>query len=323
MRALPAAILAAALSLAAWPQGPANALTQAEAALEAGEADKALALLEPVVAQADAPAQAHNVDCRVRLIVGDLDRAVNECEKAVALDPDNAWEHLWLGRALGEKADRATFLSAYSLAKRVRSEFNEAVRLDPHNAEALASLGEFDCSAPGIVGGGLEKAEDVAAQLEKVDQPKAHELLANIAEQRKDYDAAEHEFRRAIETGEHPAYQWMALASFYRRRQHWPEMVGAVRSGFNAEQRDRRAAPALFNGASTLARAKRELPLAAKLMEDYLASQYKSEDAPAFVAYWRLAQVKDDMGDGTAAERDRTAALGLAHDYSPAQSARH
>jgi tetratricopeptide (TPR) repeat protein len=323
MRAFPAAILAAAMSISAWAQTPASALAQAEAALEAGEADRALTLLEPVVAQADAPAEAHNLDCRVRLIVGQLDLAVSECEKAAALEPDNPWEHVWLGRALGEKADRASFLNAYSLAKRVRFEFIEAVRLDPRNAEALASLGEFDCSAPGIVGGGLDKAEEVAAQLEKVDPPKAHELLARIAEERKDYDAAEHEFRRAIQVGEHPAYQWMALASYYRRRQHWTEMTSAVRSGVSAEQRDHRAAPALFNGASTLAKAKRELPLAKMMMEDYLGSQYKTEEAPAFVAYWRLAQVKDEMGLSTAAEQDRTAALALARDYNPAQGARH
>jgi tetratricopeptide (TPR) repeat protein len=323
MRAFPAAFLAAAMSVGAWAQAPEGALPAVNAALQAGEADKALGLLDPVVTQDNAPAEAHNLECRVRLVVGELDRAVSECEKAVALDPDNAWEHVWLGRALGEKADRASFLSAYALAKRVRNEFNEAVRLDPQNAEALASLGEFDCSAPGIVGGGLDKAEDVAAQLEKVDPPKAHELLATIAEQRKDYDAAEHEFRRAIETGTHPAYQWMALASYYRRRQRWTEMAAAVRGGVNAEQRDHRAAPALFNGASTLAKAGRELPLAARMMEDYLASADKSEDAPAFVAYWRLAQVREQMGDSSAADRDRAAALAMAHDYNPAQSARH
>ena len=62
--------------------------------------------------------------------------------------------HLWLGRTLGEVADRANFLSAYSLAKRARSEFEQAVQLDPRNAEALADLGEFYSSAPGVVGGG-------------------------------------------------------------------------------------------------------------------------------------------------------------------------
>jgi tetratricopeptide (TPR) repeat protein len=178
-------------------------------------------------------------------------------------------------------------------------------------------LGEFDCDAPGVVGGGVDKAESVAAQLDKVDPPRAHELRAQIAEQRKDDDTGERELREAIKVAQHPAYQWMALASFYRRRERWNEMVAAVRSGAAAAQRDKHAAVALYNGASTLVRANRELPQAAKMLEEYLASSDKSEDGPAFVAYARLAKVKEQLGDKEAAEKDRAAAVALAHDYNP------
>lgn len=317
MRASAAIFLAVSVAAGASAQAPDSALAQANASLQAGEADKALALLEPVVKQNDGNAEAHNLECRVRLTLGQIDSAVKECEKAVSLDPQNSNEHLWLGRALGEKADRASFLNAYSLAKRVKSEFEEAVRLDPRNVEALESLGEFDCEAPGVVGGGLDKAEAVATQLEKVDEAEAHELRAEIAEQRKDYDAEEHELRQAITAGAHPAFQWMALASFYRRRERWTEMVAAARSGANAAQRDKHAAVALYNGAGTLATANRELPLAAKMYEEYMASPNKTEEAPAFEAYMRLARVQERLGDRDAADRDRQAAAALAHDFNP------
>lgn len=322
MRVLPAILLAGCLGLAAWAQEHENALAQANASLQAGEADKALALLEPLVEQNEKDSDAHNLECRVWLSIGKADPATKECEKAVSLDPESSAKHLWLGRALGDKADRASFVSAYGLAKRVGSEFEESVRLDPHNAEALASLGEFDCEAPGVVGGGIDKAEGVAAQLDKVDAPRAHELRAQIAEQRKDYDAAEREIRQAIAAAPHPADQWMTLASFFRRRERWSEMAAAVRSGASAAQRDKHAAVALFNGAGTLIRANRELPLAAKLLEDYLASPNKTEEAPAFVAYSRLARLKAQLGDKEAADRSQAAALALAHDYTP-QSRKH
>ena len=45
---------------------------------------------------------------------------MNECEQAVQLDGTNSDYHMWLGRALGEKASRASFLTAFSLGKRVR-----------------------------------------------------------------------------------------------------------------------------------------------------------------------------------------------------------
>jgi tetratricopeptide (TPR) repeat protein len=317
MRAIPAIFLAVSVAAGASAQAPDTNLAQANALLQAGEADKAMAVLEPAVEQNDGDAEAHNLECRVWLSVGRTDAAVKECEKAVSLDPRNSNEHLWLGRALGDKADHAPFMSAYSLAKRVRSEFEEAVRLDPRNVEALASLGEFYCEAPGVVGGGLDKAEALVLQLDKVDAAQAHELRARIAEQRKDYDEAEHELRQSIAVGAHPADQWMELASFYRRRERWNEMVAAVRSGANAAQRDKHSAVALYDGAGTLAAANRELPLAAKLLEDYLASPNKTEEAPAFAAYARLARVKEQLGDRDAANRDRAAAAALAHDYKP------
>jgi tetratricopeptide (TPR) repeat protein len=324
--ALAALLIAApilAIAKGAGAQAPGADLAQANALLQAGEADKALALLEPVVQQDANNAEAHNLECRVWLTVGRFDDAVKECEKVVKLQPEISMNHLWLGRALGEKADKASFVSAYSLAKRVRTEFEEAIRLDGRNAEALESMGEFDCDAPGVVGGGLDKAEAVAAQLEKVDVPRAHELRAEIAEQRKDYDAAEREYKEAIRTGTHPAGQWMTLGSYYLRRERWSDMTAAVRSGATAAQRDKHAAVPLFDGASTLIRANRELPLAAKMLEDYLASSEKSEEAPAFVAYSRLAKVKEQLGDKEAANRDRAAAMALAHEYKPGQISRH
>ncbi len=51
------------------------------------------------------------------------------------------------------------FFPRINLAKRARSEFEQAVNLDPHDGEALTDLGEFYSSAPGVVGGGNDKAQ--------------------------------------------------------------------------------------------------------------------------------------------------------------------
>jgi tetratricopeptide (TPR) repeat protein len=314
------AALAAALAISSGAQAQKDSLAQANAALQAGEADKALELLQSSGAGS---AEAHNLTCRVRLTVEQWDTAANECQQAVNLDRQNSGYHLWLGRALGEKADRASFVSAYSLGKRVRQEFEEAVRLNPRNAEALADLGEFYYDAPGVVGGGTGKAEGVAAQLDKVDGARAQELRARIAEQRKDYGTAEREFKMAIAASAHPAFQWMTLASFYRRRENWTAMVSAVQSGISAAQRDKHSGVALYNGASTLTRANREPALAAKMLENYLAGANKTEEAPAFVAHVRLARLKQQLGDSTAAKREQAAALALAHEYKPAQDSKH
>jgi hypothetical protein len=204
----------------------------------------------------------------------------------------------------------------------VRSEFEEAVRLNPRNVEALSDLGEFYFSAPGILGGGASKAEEVAVRLDKLDAARAHELRGRIAVSQKDFGTAEREYKQAVSVGAHPAYQWVTLANFYRQRERWTEMESAVHSAVNAAERDKCAGVALYDGASVLTRTRRDPALAAKMLEEYLAGSAKSEDAPAFVAHTRLARLKQQLGDTAAANREQALALSLAHEYRPAQDSR-
>jgi tetratricopeptide (TPR) repeat protein len=307
-------LLALVAAMCADAQTETDPLARANVYLQSGEADKALELLSSLPQSGTV----RNLRCRVQYGLEHWDAAVDECEQALATESQNSDYHMWLGRALGEKAERASFMTAFSLAKKVCAEFETAARLNPRNAEALADLGEFYSSAPGVVGGGDDKAERVATELESVDQARAHELRGRIAESRKDYGAAEHEFRQAIATSQHPAFQWMTLASYFRRRQQWSDLDAAVESGLNAVQRDKRAGVALFNGSSVLSRAARNLPLSAKMLEDYLAGTSLTEEGPAFVAHTRLARLKYQLGDTAAALHERTQALELAHDYQPA-----
>jgi len=307
-------MLLAACASAAAADIPRGGFAQADAALQAGEADHALSLLSSMPSSAEA----HNLRCRVFFTLERWDDAVNECDTAVRMDQQNAEYHLWLARSLGEKADAASFISAFNLAKRARVEFEQAASLDPRDGEALTDLGEFYTSAPGVVGGGNDKAEALVPQLEKIDPARAHILLGRIADSRKDYATVEREYKQATASSEHPAFAWMTLASFYRRHERWAEMEEAVESGYRAAQRDRRAGVALYNGASVLLRGKRNFALAAKMLEEYLAQYAKTEEAPAFVAHTRLARLKAQLGDKDGARQERAAALQLAHDYKPA-----
>jgi tetratricopeptide (TPR) repeat protein len=306
-------LLSAALCFAS-ADIPKTGILLADAALQSGDADRALALLNTLPSSAST----HNIRCRVYFTLERWDEATNECDQAVRLDGQNANHHLWLGRALGEKADSASFLAAYSLAKRARSEFEQAVQLDPRNGEALADLGEFYTAAPGVVGGGVDKAQALLPMLEKTDAARAHILVARIAESRKDFGTAERELKQATSASDHAAFAWMALASFYRKQGRLDDMEAAVEAGYKAAQRDHHAGVALYNGASVLTRSKRNLALAAKMLEEYLSSYPKTEEGPAFEAYTRLARLRAQLGDRNGATEARTAALKLAHDYKPA-----
>ena len=312
------ALLAVAPASSTAQAAGSQTLAQINQALQAGEADKALGLISSLPQAVAQSAEVQNLECRVRYALQQWDTAAQKCELAVQFDGQNAIDHLWLARALGEKASRASFMSAFSLAKRVRSEFEAAARLGPRNAEALSDLGDFYKEAPGVVGGGIDKAEGVAAQLDKLDPARAHQLRARIAESRKDYSTAESEFKQAVAGAAHPANYWTTLASFYRRRQRWKDVDAAIHSCQTAASRDKQAVVSLYDGAGVLIESIRDPALAAKMLEEYLASTSKSEEAPAFEAHLRLARLKKQLGDTAGAQRERAAALQLAHDYKPA-----
>jgi tetratricopeptide (TPR) repeat protein len=316
---LSAAYLAIAVCGAVSAQIPAATLRQANDALQAGEADRALSLLTPLPASGPGAAEAQNLICRVWLTMLQWDPAVKACELSVKLDPGSSNDHLWLGRALGQKADHVSFLSAYGLGKRVRMEFERAVQLDPKNAAALSDLGEFYREAPGIVGGGLDKAEGIAERLEMADPVRELELRARIAVSRRDYGTAEHDFRQAIAISPHPAEPWTILANFYRGRQRWNDMESAIHSCVSAAAHDKHSGVALYDGAGILIETKRDPALAAKMLEDYLASPSKTEEGPAFIAHARLGKLKRQLGDAAGAQSEFDAAAAMAREFNPAQ----
>ncbi|MGP8254040.1 MAG: hypothetical protein ACLQHF_18585 [Terracidiphilus sp.] len=310
-----AVLLGAAWPAAASTQVARQPLAEINADLQAGEADKALELIASLPQGGSNIAQAKFLECRVRYSLGQWSAAASACRRAVELDGQNSNYHMWYGRALGGRASSASFLSAFSLGKQVHEQFETAVQIDPRNAEALSDLGSFDVDAPGIVGGGLDKAGEVAAQLEMVDKARAHQLRAEIASNRKDYAAAEKELKAAVAASAHPALQLTVLANFYRHRQEWNQMEAAVRSAQSAAARDRAASVALYDGAGVLYEARRDPGLAAKMLTDYLAGSSKTDEAPAFVAFIRLADLERQLGNSAEAQRDEAAAQALAHEY--------
>src|SRR5947199_9147307 len=171
----------------------------APALLASGHVDEAIVALHGQISSSPHDAVAHNLLCRAYFALGQWDRGISACEKAVALAPENGQYHLWLGRIYGEKADKASFLTAAGLAGRVRIEFETAVKLNPNSVDARSDLAEFYLEAPGIVGGGRDKAEQQAQSLSSLDPARAHWVSARLAEKKKDFATAEKEHRAAME----------------------------------------------------------------------------------------------------------------------------
>ena len=316
------ACLAAAIAALAHAQIPAATLTQANTYLQNGQADQALALLTPLPATGAGADEAQNLLCRVQFELQQWSQAAAACQKAVNLNNKNSDYFMWLGRALGQQASHASFLSAYSDAKKSLAAMQTAVQLNPQNGPALSDLGDYYAQAPGIAGGGTSKAQQVASQLDKVDAGRAAQLRGDIAMAAKDYTTAETQYKLAATTSPHPADKWTVLASFYLGRQRWSDLDTAINNCISAAARDKHPGIGLYDGAGVLIAANRNPQLAATMLEDYLAGSSKSEDGPAFIAYARLGQLKQKLGDAAGAQQAFAAATALAREYNTAQASK-
>src|ERR1035441_9057078 len=140
----------------------ASAADSAKDMLDAGRIDEAITELGGRLSSAPTDAESSNLLCRAYYALEDWDRAESSCKKALSLDPGNGRFHYWLGRVYGEKADRANLISAPGLAAKMRGELERAVQLNPKDVEARLDLAEFYIDAPGIIGGGEQKAREQA-----------------------------------------------------------------------------------------------------------------------------------------------------------------
>ena len=298
---------------------PNNALEPVRGDLATGRADDAIARLKLSITATPGDAEAHNLLCRVYYQEQRWEDAIHECETAVSLAPTDSGYHLWLGRAYGEKADSIHSIKSYGLAKKVKSEFERAVQLDSSNVDALSDLGDFYSAAPGIVGGGKKKAQDVAQALQQHQPAQAHQLIGHLAEKDKNNSLAEIEFKAAVQASNQSADAWMTLASFYARHRQWDQMLAALHAGIDADTTAARPhGPALVDAAAILSRNNREPQLAIELLKRYLASPNQSADAPAFQVHVQLSRLVEQQGDHAGAQQQIEAAAALARDYHPA-----
>jgi len=282
--------------------------------LAAGRVDQAVQTLEEQIKTAPT-AEAYNLLCRAHFQLDAWDAGIPACEKAVLLAPNNGLYHLWLGRIYGEKADRASFFKAAGLARKVRTEFERAGEFAPDNWEAHTDLAEFYLEAPGIFGGGEDKARAQADLLLPLNPGMAHWAKARLAEKHKDNAGAEQEYRAAIDASHGGARAWVNLAGFYRRVSRFDDMEQAL---CTMESRPLDRPGALMDGAGLLFRTGRNSSMAVRLVRRYLNSS-TVEEWPAFKAHYLLGELLEKQGDHQAAADEYRAALAMAHSFDHAR----
>ncbi|MCL6545225.1 MAG: tetratricopeptide repeat protein [Bryobacteraceae bacterium] len=222
-------------------------------------------------------------------MLGDYKRASESLERAVRLEPGNSDYYMWLGRAYGRRAETSSFLTAPGLASKARQSFEKAFQLNPRNLEAVGDLFEYYLEAPSFMGGGLDKARDLAEKTRELDPAEYHYRLARIAEKRKQDKDAEEQLRRAMDLAPRQVGRVLDLARFLAKRGKHQESETLFEQ---AEKLDPESPKVMFERAKAYIESKRNLDKARELLVRYLNSPLTPDDPPRQEAERLLRQAR-------------------------------
>jgi len=215
-------------------------------------------------------------------------KATDAFEKAFALEPSNSAYAHWLGRAFGRRAETSSILTAPKYASRARQFFEKAVALDPNNGEALNDLFDYYLEAPGLLGGGYDKAEQVAKRIAAHNEAEGYFAQAQLADKRKQFDSAEDHLRRAMELAPRQVGRVIDLAKYLAKRGRIEESEAA----FDRAERIEPGCPRVeFARARVYIEQKRNLDQAKELLKRYLQSDLTPDDPSREQAERLLRQV--------------------------------
>jgi tetratricopeptide (TPR) repeat protein len=306
-------IAAALLVLAGYSYGVTvkqeEGLESAKQAFEVSDYAKAIRLLQ-LAANADprnAEVQLWLTQCYYEL--QEHDAAVKSGEKAVSIDPDNSRYHEWLGRAYGQKAEHSSWFTALGFAKKTRKEFETAVKLDGKNLAARQALVEYDCSAPGIAGGGEDKARPQIAELAALDVAEGHYAAGNCRRQKKDFVTADEEFTKAMASQPRSSELIYDIGDYAFKRNQADRMLAVADAGEQINPSDPRGK---FYRAAALIVKKERADEAEQMLLEYLRKgpNRSSYPRPATAHAW-LGRVYEEQGKADEAAKEYEAALKL------------
>jgi hypothetical protein len=223
-----------------------------------------------------------------------MDSAIQYLLDAKKILPVTAHESVLLGDAYCKKIEMASLFSAYSLVKKCRINFEQAVKLEPDNMEALTYLADFYLQVPFIVGGSTEKGELLLNKIETMDGEQGTLLrIKYLAKQGKVQEAfglAKKIDKKTMNSVKNKYF----LARFFRDNKSYTDAEPLLFS-LLAEQPTLDNAWYVIDSQLQLGEIKllnkNDFPRAIELIEQYKTINTNRDDPNYFWSSWSLAQL--------------------------------
>jgi Tfp pilus assembly protein PilF len=246
---------------------------------------------------------------RELLRTGDARKAVAVLNDVVAKDKYDAVTHYWLARAYGETARNASMFRMMSLAKKAGAGFARAVELDPDFVDARFALMEFHLMAPRLLGGRIDEARAQAEEIRRRDAIAGHRAFAALAIAANDLDQARHEHLEAmrIRPDSADAVYWYGVFLMLHTREYKAaseqfESALNLYPGFIS---------ANFQIGHVAALAGDGLDRGVDALQTYLNHETGDDDLPRYRAHYWLGMIYEQQGKQDDARAQFQAALHL------------
>jgi tetratricopeptide (TPR) repeat protein len=335
---------------------PAGDDSSPDALIKDGHWKRARAVVEPQYRVHPDDPELNFLMSKIDDAFGNLDSARALAEKAVALKTSDARYHRQLADVDGETAETASLFAKGGWAKKFKAEAEQAAQLDPKNLDARFDLLEYDLQAPRLMGGGKDKAAQMADEIAKIDPAQGDLAQARIAQDAKDaaaeeswylkalaaapadydvltqaagfyerpsqprLDRAKKYAKQAIKVRPERAEAYSLLASAYASEGRWNELEGTLAQAQRNVPDDfspyYRAGLTILNGNGSTPAA---LTRAEGYFRRYLSSDPEGGEPTLAHAHWRLGLVLEKEGRKPQAASELRSALELNPNLNAAQ----
>ena len=288
---------------------------------------------------------------RIKQAFGDLDGALSLAQKAVAAHSRNAAYHVVLGELYGQEAEHTSVFRQMGLARRFRQEEETAANLNSKNLDARFDLLEFDLQAPGIIGGGKDKAYAMAGEIGRINaaqgdlaqavvaahdkdvakeesfrdkavaaDPRNYDALISLAklyesDAENKFDLAEHYAREALQVDPGRGDAYAILAGVYANQQRAKELTQTLAQ---VDENDSDNLYPYYEAARILLLKGSDLARAENYFRKYLTEEPEAMTPPLAAAHWRLGQTLEKEGRKADAVGELQTALRLQPNFPEA-----
>lgn len=256
---------------------------------------------------------------RVALRQRKFDDAVKAFERAVELDPQRSDYHLWLGHGYTRQLATANFIRKGIIGRRIGTEYTRAVELDSSSIPAAQARLDFFLEAPGIAGGGTDKAAAEANRIRGLSAYHGGFAQAKIAEKGKDWQRAEREYRALVAAYPDSSGPVIALALLLQNQSRYPEALTAIDARLAVAPND---TSVLYQLGRTSALSGQALERGEEALRKFLALLGERDTLSRANGHYRLGMIREKQGNPAGARAAYDSALALYPGYTDALAAR-